>query len=343
LMSGVSALAAPPAPATGTATDDATLRARQWVEVASQEYSKQRWDAARDAYLKAWNLKQHFAIAANLADVEMRLGLYREAAEHWTFYLAHLPAERAERRADAEKQLLECRAHLSGVRVSVNIEGTQVVLDNVAIGRSPLPPELWLVPGKHVLAAAQTGYANASREFESAPGESREIALVLKHLPPARSEAGRAPESVSAAESGPSGIQPRTVVLVGGGVLTLTAVGVGIAYALKATSAGDEADDLRVQTELEGAPKLVLIKAQCTPPPDKRPPACSALARKVDDTDTFRNVSIVAFVAGGVFGVATLVTYFAWPAARSETRRPKVSLSPWSLGGANGVQISGQF
>jgi tetratricopeptide (TPR) repeat protein len=92
---------------------------KAWMNRGGEAYGQQRWEEARDAYRAAWELRPHFAVAANLADVELRLGAYREAAEHLRFFLANLPPEREVLRADGEKRLAECRAHLATVRVAV--------------------------------------------------------------------------------------------------------------------------------------------------------------------------------------------------------------------------------
>ena len=127
--------------------DDATQAAKEFVRQGTAEYTKQHWEAARVSFLKAWELKQHYAIAANLGDVELKLGRYREAAEHLKYTLANLPPERAEKRADAEASLKECRAHLSAVRVSVSVVGAVVKLDGQDVPPGALSDELLLEPG----------------------------------------------------------------------------------------------------------------------------------------------------------------------------------------------------
>src|SRR5450432_3751077 len=83
--------------AAGATASDPTLAAKELVRQGSAEYSKQHWEAARASFQKAWELKRHYAIAANLADVELKLGRYREAAEHLEYALANLPPEHADR------------------------------------------------------------------------------------------------------------------------------------------------------------------------------------------------------------------------------------------------------
>lgn len=339
---GTHVFAAPPIRSEGAAGGDAkeTEKVRQWVRIATEEYAKEHWAAARDAYLKAWAIRQHYVIASSLAEVEMRLGIYREAAEHWKFHLANLPPERADRRAEAEKHLLECKERLSVTRVSVSVEGATVRLDDREIGESPLGEELWLEPGRHVLEASKAGYRTTARAFEATAGETREIALDVRLpiSPPAPvPEPAKLPSgSEQKSGSGAFGLPPRTLVLIGGGVLTLTAVGIAVGYALKGKSADDAAGDIR--EALGAEPWLCRLDSV------QQPPSCRLLDETLEDRNAANKVANVALGGATVLGAATLAAFLFWPAANSEARvPPKATVSPWSVAGGHGVQVLGTF
>src|SRR5262249_22124873 len=61
-----------------------------------------RWAKAYDSFLAAWKLKQHFQIAVNLGHAELKLGKYRDAAEHLTYFLQEASEVTPEERKDAE-------------------------------------------------------------------------------------------------------------------------------------------------------------------------------------------------------------------------------------------------
>ena len=48
---------------------------------------KKDWTAAHAAFLEAWKLNEHYQIAANLGSMEIKLGRFRDAAEHLAIYL----------------------------------------------------------------------------------------------------------------------------------------------------------------------------------------------------------------------------------------------------------------
>ena len=82
-----------PAPAFGAgpeerrSQDENVRDAANFMRNGVKEYRKGNLEAARAAFAQAWQMNPHTAIAANLGAVEMRLGLYRQAAEHWAFCL----------------------------------------------------------------------------------------------------------------------------------------------------------------------------------------------------------------------------------------------------------------
>jgi tetratricopeptide (TPR) repeat protein len=89
------ALAAPAVSAASEQIADSSARAQALMDEGSRHFDKKEWALAREYFLKAWELLQHHTIAANLAEVEIRLGLYREAAEHLSFVLAQALPTRA--------------------------------------------------------------------------------------------------------------------------------------------------------------------------------------------------------------------------------------------------------
>ena len=89
---------------------------RNLVNEGAAASAKNDWEGARAALLKAWEIRPLATIAANLGYVELKLGKYREAAEHLQFFLDKAPTDRPERRNDAEQELAECRKHVAILR-----------------------------------------------------------------------------------------------------------------------------------------------------------------------------------------------------------------------------------
>src|SRR5262245_12166262 len=142
---------------------------RDLMRAGVAEYKKGNLQAARDAFLQAWSIKPHYAIAASLAEVEMALGQYRSTAEHLEYYLSNLPPELGDKRGAAESQLAEARKHLTALRVTADASDATIYVDGIAVdpGR-----ELLLEPGPHVLVAERANVRTQPREVVLVAGQS---------------------------------------------------------------------------------------------------------------------------------------------------------------------------
>ena len=324
--------------------DDATQAAKEFVRQGTAEYTKQHWEAARVSFLKAWELKQHYAIAANLGDVELKLGRYREAAEHLKYTLANLPPERAEKRADAEASLKECRAHLSAVRVSVSVVGAVVKLDGQDVPPGALSDELLLEPGPHKLEGEKSGYLVSSRDFLATAGESREVRLELSPQPPADAselDTGKTappPPPHEARSSRPIWI------LVGGGAATVAAASLGTYFSLHASSLASDGNKISADIDQESPPGSVGSTSVCAAGTPMRPEACDRLTQNNVRRDSATSAATASWITAGAIGVATVVTYFVWPTKENEpvAKTARVVVAPW-LGQARGGMIQLSF
>src|SRR5262249_44507201 len=89
-------------------------------------------------YKASWDLKKTYDIAANLGNVEYELGMPRDAAEHLSFSLRSTAVSVAPDRLEKIKKVLDqARALVGEVYIKVNVDGAEVLVDGVSVGRSP--------------------------------------------------------------------------------------------------------------------------------------------------------------------------------------------------------------
>lgn len=313
------------------------------------EYRKHNFEPARQAFDEAWRLRHHLAIAASLAEVEMKLGRYRDAAEHWRYYIEQLDAEHASDRADAEAQVRECRKHLGSVRVTMEPPDAQLTIDDEAVGRGPFEKDFLLAPGQHTLRAELGGRTSPSKQIIVAAEQDQATALALPAEPRTSAAAAtqltpQAPSPGKPQDSGRSTPRGRTVAVVTGGVLATAAIGVGIWYTVAAASTRRDLDAVRQQVDNAGDPELVKQGGACTPPPGVRPAQCDQLVTKANEFDRERNIGVAGYVTGGVLAAGTVATYFLWPHGRTERPRSgSWTVSPWSVAGARGLRLDLTF
>jgi len=266
---------------------DSAKERRDWMNKGNAEYVQKHWEAARDNYLKAWAIKHHYTIAANIADVEMRLGHYAEAAGYLKYALANVPEALADKRRAAEELLLECRNHLTAVRVAVDVTDATILVDGKDVGQTPLREDLLLEPGKHIISVAKQGYGNQTKEL-SAEGSQVQITLTLEKAGPS----GMAPSSASPLPPSDTSTsrQPTSAWRIGSYIgfgVAAVGVGAGTYFLVKSGSTSSEADNAF------GACKPNCSNAQ------------QANIRDMDSQSAHQhNAGVVSYVMGGI-GLAT--------------------------------------
>lgn len=198
---------------------------------------RDRWDEACARYREAWTLMRHWQIALNLAEAEQRLGKYKDAIEHLSFFLQS-PEANARKGKDAEAErkqatawLAEARAKLGTLRFVDLPAGTVVEIDGENVGTAPLAEGVQLDPRSHEVEA-RLGDKTARQTVEVVSGKIVNVTLRLQG--PVKAPVGVGPGPVGPTvprESGQGSARPfptQMVVVVGGAGLA----GVGIAASI---------------------------------------------------------------------------------------------------------------
>jgi tetratricopeptide (TPR) repeat protein len=311
-------------------------QARELMRAGLVEWGKGNLEGARDALVKAWDASPNPDIASALAELDMKLGRYREAADYWQVYLVSTPPDYE----TAQGKLAACRQNLGRLRIHVEPSEAVVTLDTDVVSSSKLDADVLVDPGTHVLRAELRGQAT-TQQVSIRAGESNALSLVVPTLaqattaapPPAGSSTSRS----RPIDDGRAGIPAKTVALIGGTALTLAATTIGIVYTVQANHAADDAARFDTIVHSKADPRLTAPNGVCTPPPGVRPPECANLEHAVDDRQRASNVAIGAYIAAGAFAAGTVAAYFLWPASE----RGRVSLVPMLVG--RGVQVKVAF
>jgi hypothetical protein len=299
------------------------------MRIGIEEYRKQNWEEARRAFKKVWCRRQNVGTAASLAQVEMKLRQFGNAARHWVYVIQKATPEQSAKRAEAEEQLAECRKHLGQVDIRVGKEddpdpATTISIDGrTAFGVKPRVP-IWLEAGEHTFAARTSAGRSDERKVT---GKVLVFNLPINPQPPPRADV---PQSTGleqhpiAAQDHHDSSSARTPVLITGGVLTLVAVGVGVLFKVQAGNA--EEAWAKIHSQLE--------PGSCGG--SGEPALCADLRESVGAYDAAQNRATASFITAGVLGAATVATFFLWPA--KEKSSPRVGIGPFALPGGHGVQ-----
>ncbi len=146
-------------------------------------------------------LKPHPAVLLNLAQSELRAGRHAEAAENFAKYIRQNPTAPAMEHARAAFE--EARQKVAELNVEVTVPGATVSVDGADVARSPLPNVLYLMPGRHSIAARK-GSGNANKTLDVLAGRRVYVTLELpnSYAAPNALEASGADAQGSAATLG---------------------------------------------------------------------------------------------------------------------------------------------
>lgn len=286
------------------AADALTDKAAALYEDGVAAYKKSKIAEARASFLAAWALKKHWQIAASLADCEVKLGLDREAAEHFAYFLRKAPESR--RTADVEQLYKAARAKVAMLTITVDAPGADVAVDGNVIGKSPLEDPVFVQPGTHAIEA-RMGTTVATQQVEASQGSESPVSLSVTP-------------------------KPSVPLIVAGASASVAAIGVGIAFLVVSGNKANSADAALNEVDQSGAP--------CTSPP--QPGACSNVLSSRQASDTFHNAGVPLLAVGGVLAAGTIV-YALVPRKPHTERAGQVRVLPLLGRQGGGLWLAGSF
>lgn len=302
LGTSVQAAAQPtPEPATKE-SEEALEKARQLFADGSKDYQQKQYAKAYVSFIASWALKQHYATAANLSDCEIRLGKYRDAAEHLAYAIRLAPKEETAQRRKLEAAFAQMQAHVGTVTITVDVEGADVLVDEIVIGKSPLADPVFANPGRHRIRARGRQSSSKEEVVDVAPGSTQAIPLRLEAL-----AAGSAATLVAQTDGSSdartpqpmpkTGAHPSPAVLIAGTALSLAGLGLGIGLATTSTRRADDADDKVDELRQSGESNAC----------GRQPAACADIDRDRRARDTLATGATVSFVLAGAVATGTVV------------------------------------
>jgi hypothetical protein len=330
--------AQPRADKSGTLSSEARILFEKGVAAAQ----KGKWQDSYAALFSAWNLRRHYQIAGNLGLAELKLGKFRDAAEHLSFAIVEggKDQETLEMLAVHRARLAEASAQIVTLTVHVSEDGARVVVDGVEVGDAPLSADVFLEIGKHTVSATKTGFARVTQEIDAGKGEKKVLQLTLVRegvvpVPSTSASAVAPPPSASATPSTPpAGSWPRTEVIVGGAVLSGLALGGAVVTTVLANGKAGERDDLRQSLLGQGASAC----AGASPAS-----GCSDLASLNSDKDTWTNWAVPLYVVSGASAAGVLVILLATSDPEAATASQSDGFKPWASADGFGLSASGRF
>ncbi len=346
------AAADPVGPPPDTLSSAWTDRARDLYNQGREQFGRKQYEQAHASFRAAWALKKHWQIAAMLGHCEVNLSRWRDAAEHlsWAVRVGAMTAGGPELEA-FRTSLSEVRPHVGIVDVRTDLAGAEIRVDGSAVGAAPLADPVFVDPGQHVIEARAEGHVPVVATIVGVAGKSAPLMLhfdqattapgaadaaVTGTPPVATAPAGSLAPAPTAAPGEDQGVEARTIAIWSGVGLTAIALGLGIGYTLKKSSASDDATTLKATAVSEHG------VGGCADPVAAQSGTCLDLRDAIDRRDSAGKIATGAFISAGVLAVGTAAAFVFWPARSSGAAQSAMLVPSFSTRGG-GLTLTGSF
>lgn len=216
-----------PARAQGSESASLVGAARELYREGVRAGGEERWEDARSAFERSYELAPRVATLLNLAVALEHLGRFVEAIDAYRRFLARADEATLRERGEAAHAAISA---LEGrlARVSITVRGIErgdvVTLDGTPLEGAALGLDLPVDPGAHVVGVARGERACGETSVELGEGARRDVELVAT-CPTLPADALVIPEPEPADDT------PWIVLGVVGGVAVVAAIVVGVVVA----------------------------------------------------------------------------------------------------------------
>jgi tetratricopeptide (TPR) repeat protein len=178
-LRGAPAFALEPAAASSESVDQARDHFRRGAEL----FKEGSFDAALAEFQRAYQIVPNYRVLYNIAQVQLERHDYAAAQTAFTEYLKQGDSEiAAERRSEVEEELRTLRTRVVELTVTSNVDGAELSVDGVTVGKLPLIKPILVSTGVRRLSLQKPGFTRGERTVSVAGGERPVIEISLEPL-----------------------------------------------------------------------------------------------------------------------------------------------------------------
>ncbi|HTM45250.1 MAG TPA: PEGA domain-containing protein [Polyangiaceae bacterium] len=152
--------------------------ARRRFDEGVSAYDNKDYEAARVAFAQAYALEPLPELLINLGHAELKTGRNVEGCRHIAKALREAEIGLGERRA-AEHALENAEHFVARIKVAVNLDGADLVIDGQDIAASPMIYPWYLEPGEHRVRASKEGFQSDDQVVTITKGQLKTVRLNL--------------------------------------------------------------------------------------------------------------------------------------------------------------------
>lgn len=233
-------------------TPEEVERAGKHFERGLELYEEGEYPLALIEFERAFDLVPDYRVQYNIGQVSIQVGRYARALNALKQYLDEggdlIPEER---RVEVEKDVQMLEGRTAKVAITSNVEGAEIVVDDLVIGTTPLQDAALLDAGVHRIEVRHPEYQPKRDQVTLAGGDSIDLSFEL--VPVEKPEVVVIEKEGKGSQS-PGPMQPQeredfTVPTIAWMTTGALAVGAGVAGALGLAAKGELDQQKRSDTE----------------------------------------------------------------------------------------------
>ncbi len=141
------------------------------------------YTAAMVEFKKAYELDPNWRVLYNLGQTSKELREYSAALTSFERYLAEGGDQiDADRKKKVEGWISELKGKVATLNLKIAVEGADVTIDDIAVGKTPLDKPLVVNAGRRKVSVTKSGYAPLNRFVDVAGTEQKSLELELVPL-----------------------------------------------------------------------------------------------------------------------------------------------------------------
>ena len=321
---------------------DESAQTRELFRQGLGAFNTGQVEEARALFRQAWAVRPSADIAMQLAQTEIDLGKYADAAEHLEYALANFtPSITDKMRAVAKQAYLDVIQRVAKLSLTVSPAGAEVFINGQSVGRAPLGRSIYADTGTCVLAA-RNGSAEDTKTLLAEAGQEVSVTLTVQpraQEPPTVSNSGQPPAEAKptppAVRSTPAALPSaphRSIIpVIIAGSVAAVGIGTGIGLRVQSNSEYDKASALRAKVAPGNCTTDLTHQADC-----------SSLRSSLSKTDRERNWATASFVVGGV-ALLGAATYWFWPRSGSSQASKAWQIHVSANSQSGGILVESEF
>lgn len=152
-------------------------------ELAEKAYEDEEWDGARVQYWRAWTLSSNPRVLFNVGVCDKNQRRYARAVSVWRMQLDVGQGKLSAKDIKSIEEAIEAVSdYVTTLKVTTDVPGAKVFIDNEPVGESPLLAALQVDVGQHRVMVRKSGFRDYLGDVSVAKGQEGKLDVRMEPI-----------------------------------------------------------------------------------------------------------------------------------------------------------------